>query len=145
VLQVAKTHNGPLTTKAELEDLVGGWNGSEKALHSVLDLEIRFRKYTLTKVKLVCPLFKQRGLSIDQKVKNLTALIESQLELKTLADMEDLTSAILASSETPGEVDAYDEVFQDDEELQDDVIVSNTVEVILYFFCSVKNQKSKPL
>ena len=55
-----KSDNGPLTTKAELEDLVGSWDGKEKALHSALDLEIRFRKCTLTKVKLVCPLFKQR-------------------------------------------------------------------------------------
>ena len=95
-----KSHNGPLVTKEELDELVSGWKGTEKSLHSALNLEIRFRKYTFTKVKLSCLLFKQRGLIVPQKVKNLTALIESQLDLKSLAEMEDLATAILASDDT---------------------------------------------
>ena len=63
-----------------------------------LNLEIRLRKLTFTKVKASCPLFKQMKLSIDEKVRNLESLIESQLYLRTLAEMEDLESAIREDS-----------------------------------------------
>jgi len=95
-----KTHNGPLTTVEELNELVRNWKFSEKALHSTLDLEIRFRKFTFYKVKATCPLFKQRGLSVEQKIKNLTTLIGSQLEFKVLADMDDLEKAINETAST---------------------------------------------
>ena len=35
------------------------WKWSEKSLHTVLDSEIRFRKFTFFTVKATCPLFKQ--------------------------------------------------------------------------------------
>ena len=41
-----------------------------------------------------CPLLKQRKLSIDEKVQNFESLIESQLDLKTLAEMDDLETAM---------------------------------------------------
>ena len=41
-----------------------------------------------------CPLFKQMKLSIDEKVQNFESLIESQLDLKTLAEMDDLETAM---------------------------------------------------
>ena len=66
-------------------------------LHASLNLEIRLRKLTFTKVKLSCPLFRQRNLSIQQKVRNLEQLIESQLDMKTMAEMSDLESAIRSS------------------------------------------------
>ena len=69
-----KSHGGPFTAVEELSDLVEKWKGSEKSLHTVLDLEIRFRKFTFFNVKATCPLFKQQGLSVHQKVKNLTTL-----------------------------------------------------------------------
>ena len=99
VAQCKKSHGGPLTTAEEINDIVKNWTGMEKALHSALDLEIRFRKFTFTTVKAVCPLFKQRGLSVEQKVKNISSLIDSQLDLKALADMTDLESAINALNE----------------------------------------------
>ena len=98
VLQCIKTckkkHGGPITTKEELHSMVAKWNSTDKALHTSLDLEIRLRKLTFTQVKTSCPLFKQMKLSIDEKVRNLESLIEVQLDMKTLADMEDLEKAI---------------------------------------------------
>ena len=79
--------------------MVKNWTRSDQALHAALNLEIRFRKFSFTTVKATCPLFKQRGLSIQQKVKNIGSLISSQLDLKVLADMTDLESAIIATSE----------------------------------------------
>ena len=95
-----RLHNGPLTTVDELDHLLETWQGTEKALHSSLNVEIRLRKLTFTKIKADCQLFKQRNLSIDQKFRNLKSLIDSQLEFKTLADMTDLESAIMNTSIT---------------------------------------------
>ena len=71
--QCKKSHDGPLTTVEEIKMLVQNWSSTDKALHSALDLEIRFWKFSYTTVKVSCPLFKQRGLTVDQKVKNLTS------------------------------------------------------------------------
>lgn len=95
-----KSHGGPFTAIEELTECVKNWNKSEKLLHTALDSEIRFRKYSFINVKTSCPLFKQRGLTVEQKVKNLTALIGSQMELKNLAEMQDLEDAIIAVSST---------------------------------------------
>ena len=82
--------------------MVANWESTEEALHSSLNLEIRLRKLTFTKVKATCPLFKQLKLSIDEKVRNLESLIESQLDFTTLAEMEDLEGAIREDSEADG-------------------------------------------
>ena len=74
--------------------MVAKWNSTDKALHTSLNLKIRLRKLTFTQVKTSCPLFKQMKLSIDEKVRNLESLIEVQLDMKTLADMENLEKAI---------------------------------------------------
>ena len=66
-------------------------------MHSSLNAEIRLRKFTFTKIKADCPLFKQRNLTIDQKGRSL---INAQLNLKTLADMTDLESAIMNATPT---------------------------------------------
>ena len=84
-----------MVDEKEVDELIKGWEGTEKKLHSSLNAEIRLRKYTLTKIKANCPLFKQRKLTIDQKVRNLKSLISAQLNFKSLADMSDLESAIM--------------------------------------------------
>ena len=110
VAQCKKSHGGPLTTVDEINAMVQNWSGTDKALHSALDPEIRFRKFTFTTVKAVCPLFKQRGVSVEQKVKNISSLIDSQLDLKALADMTDLESAINALSENaPDDIENEEE------------------------------------
>ena len=63
-------------------------------LHKALNLEVRFRKLSLTDVKDTCPLVRQRGLSIDDKKRNIKTLISSQLNFCALASMEDLEVAI---------------------------------------------------
>ena len=92
-----KSHGGPVTSVAESEALVEKIT-VEKKLHTALNPEIRFRKFTFTTVKETCPLFKQKKLTIPQKVTNIRSLITSQLDLKTLADMNDLEDAIKATA-----------------------------------------------
>ena len=66
-------------------------------------------------MKATCPLLKQSGLSVHQKVKNLTTLITFQLELKVLADIEDLEKAINnASDDQMKDEDEEIEIVQDD-------------------------------
>ena len=66
-------------------------------------------------MKATCPLFKQQRLSVHQKVKYLTTLISSQLELKVLADMEDVEKAIKsASDDQRKDEDKEIEIVQDD-------------------------------
>ena len=88
-----KSHNGPIMDTDTLHKLVDNLAGDEKHLNRALNLEIRFHKFTLTEVKDTFPLFKQKGLSVT-RVKNLETLINSQLELRALADMDDLEAAI---------------------------------------------------
>ena len=93
VTQCKASHDGPVVTTEELHKLVDEKKcekDDNKELHKSL-------KLILTEVKNTCPLFKQKGLSVDQKVKNLESLIDSQLDFKVLADMGDLESAIIGS------------------------------------------------
>ena len=95
-----KKHKGPFTTIDELKLFVSSWPSTEKALHRELNLEIRLHKLTLTKMKVDSPLFRQVGLSVEQKVKNLESLIGSQLDMQAKATMEDLEIAILGCSDS---------------------------------------------
>ena len=49
---------------------------------------------SLTDVKDTCPLFRQRGLSMDEKKRNLKTLISSQFNFCVLASMEDVEVVI---------------------------------------------------
>ena len=100
-----KVHGGPVISSNELENLISSWPGTEKALHTSLNYEIRLRKLSFTQVKADCALFKQKNLSIEEKKRNLLSLICTQLEFKTQADMLDLESAI---KESPIETAAED-------------------------------------
>ena len=109
-----KSNNGNFAAVEELNDLIEKWKGSEKPLHTVLDLEILFRKFAFFNVKATCPLFKQLGFSVHQKLKNLTTLISSQLKPKVLAEMEDLEKGInIASDDQITNEDEGIEVVQD--------------------------------
>ena len=91
-------HNGPLTSVDEVLSLKKTWKKTEKELHQSLNLEIRLRRLTFTNVKPSCPLFRQKGLSIEQKVKNIISLISTQLDMRVEATMNDLEEAILECS-----------------------------------------------
>ena len=88
-----KSHNRPIIDADGLEMLTKDLSSDEMTLHKALNLEIRFRKLSLTDVKDTCPLFRQRGLSINKK-RNIKTLISSQLNFCALASMEDLEVAI---------------------------------------------------
>ena len=89
-----KSHNRPIIEVDGLQTLTKDLLSDEMTLHKALNLEIRFRKLSLTNVKDTCPLFRQRGLSINEKKRNLKTMISSQLNFCALASMEDLDVAI---------------------------------------------------
>ena len=89
-----KSHNGPIIDVDGLETLTENLSSDEMTLQKALNLEIRFRKLSLTNVKDPCPLFRQRSLSIDEKKRNLNKLISSHLNFCALASLEDLEIAI---------------------------------------------------
>ena len=64
-----KSHNGPIIDVDDLQTPVKDLLSGEKKLHRALNLEIRFQKLSLVDVKDTCPLFRQKGLSIDEKKK----------------------------------------------------------------------------
>lgn len=100
VSQCKENHGGPLTKVEELDSIIKN-TVDEKQLSRILDLEIRYRKFTMTKVKSDCPLFLQRKLTNEQKIENIRLLMESQdLGLKAVATMEDLIKVIGESNET---------------------------------------------
>ena len=89
-----KSHNGPIIEVDGLQTLMKDLLSDEMTLHKALNLEIRFRKLSLTNVKDTCPLFRQRGLSINEKKRNLKTMISSQLNFCALASMKYLDVAI---------------------------------------------------
>ena len=89
-----KSHNRPIIEVDGLQTLTKDLLSDEMTLHKALNLEIRFRKLSLTNVKDTCPLFRQRGLSINEKKRNLKTMISSQLNFCALASMGDLDVAI---------------------------------------------------
>ena len=89
-----KFHNKPIIDVDGLETLTKDLFSDEATLYKALNLEIRFRKLSLTDIKGTYPLFRQRDLSIDEKKGNLKTLISSQLNFCVLASMENLEVAI---------------------------------------------------
>ena len=72
-----KSHNRPIIDADGLEMLTKDLSSDEMTLHKALNLEIRFRKLSLTNVKYTSPLFRQRGLWIDEEKRKLKTLISS--------------------------------------------------------------------
>ena len=93
----------------ELHDLVEKYflnDGVEKKLHSILNLEVRYRKFTMTNVKDNCSLFRQQGIALTEKVKNLELLLESQsIGFNANATMEDLENAVMYERITDEPID----------------------------------------
>ena len=99
VTQCKMSHGGPVSDVLELHDLVEKYflnDGVEKKLHSILNLEVRYRKFTMTNVKDNCSLFRQQGIALTEKVKNLELLLESQsIGFNASATMDDLENAVM--------------------------------------------------
>ena len=78
VLAQCKNAPGPLTSVDELYSL-GNKCTLHQALHTEMNLEIRFRTLTLITIKSVCALFQQKKMAVENIVRSLTSLISSQL------------------------------------------------------------------
>ena len=127
VMQCKKNHGGPIVSKEELDEIIASTKDVKK-LSKALDLEIRYRKFTMTKVKNDCPLFQQRKLTVDKKIENIHLLMDSQeLGLKALATMEDLVTAIHRSDDADNNTN---EAEIDDVPLQDTVDIATTDEAV---------------
>ena len=98
VNKIKASHNGPITTLEQLEEVRSTYKDNLDQLDKILNLEIRFRKITLVKIKTGCPLFKQGNITQDLKIKNLQSLINDSLNCATTVEFEDLEEAILDHS-----------------------------------------------
>ena len=100
-------HGGPFICTAKLREFIASWKGTQAKLHTALNYEIRLHKLTFANVKKDCVLFKQKGLTIGEKEKNLNSLINTQLDFTSLAEMSDLEVAInKCSDSTEADIDA---------------------------------------
>ena len=101
VEQCRKSLGGPISEEKELEDILEMIK-DEKRLKSALTAEIRYRKFTLLKIKESNPFFKQRNLSSDQLVSNLRLILQkSSVGLVCSASLDDLERVV-------GEVEVVD-------------------------------------
>ena len=66
-------------------------------------------------MKKDCSLFKQKGLTINKKEKNLNSLKNTQLDFKSLADMENLEGAETCRSRDGKSNDDDDECIRKDD------------------------------
>ena len=99
VQQCRRSHGGPISEEGDLTTLVDTIK-DEKKLKVALTSEIRYRKFTLLKVKESNPLFKQRNLSTDQLSSNLRILLKnSSLDVTCSVSLEDLDKVVGVSDE----------------------------------------------
>ena len=75
VNKLKSSHNEPITTLEQLHDIIKIYEDDTITLDKILTLEIRFRKWSLTKIKATCPLFKQENITRELKIKNVESLI----------------------------------------------------------------------
>ena len=103
--QCRNNHCRPLTSKEELAEMAEKLVDPKK-LSKLLDLEIRYRKFTMTNVKSDCPLFQQRYLSNKQKMENIVFLMDiHELGLKPFVTMDDLVTAINVNEDVDENLD----------------------------------------
>ena len=94
VEQCRKSHGGPISEEKELEDILESIK-DEKRLKSALVAEIRYRKFTLLKIKESNPIFKQRNMSSDQLVSNIRLILQkSSVGLVCSVSLEDLEKVV---------------------------------------------------
>lgn len=112
VQQCRKSHGGPLCQEMELNELIEKIV-DENNLRTALTSEIRYRKFTMLKIKESNPLFKQRNLTISDLTDNLRLLIQkSSLQQPTryLVTVEDLKKAVYDEETATADVNDTNEV-----------------------------------
>ena len=75
VQQCRSSHNGPLNSPDEVEDLVRKFENDKKKLRSALTKEIRYRKYSSYSIKFDNPLFSQKKCDESTLIANLKLLL----------------------------------------------------------------------
>ena len=109
--QCKKSHNGPMFNAEELYRCLEGKTDAEK--DKIVNLEIRFRKFTAQTMKESCSLFKQRKVDLEQKINNLCLLFDAtDISHNASSTMEDLEAAIRALGQHEQE---FEDVMEDDE------------------------------
>ena len=108
VQQCRESHNGPIESQEELENLCTTFGKDEKSLRSALVFEIRYRKFTVLNIKDDNPLFSQVNLTIDQLKENLKLLLaktdRTMASTVTMADLEKVIGVGKAIAEPLSEV-----------------------------------------
>ena len=93
--QSKNSRNGPLTSVEELYSLRNKYTLTQAALHTAINLEIRFRTLTVITIKGLYAFFQQKKMTVENKVRSLTCLISSQLGFSATAEKDDLEASIL--------------------------------------------------
>ena len=95
LIESLKKHEGPLNSDQEIDKFLERFSSlPEKELAKMLNEEIRFRRdsnlrYSISKD---CYLYRQRGISNEQRVKNLRLLVQRP-DARSSATIEDLQAA----------------------------------------------------
>ena len=85
--QCKSSPNGPLTSAEELYSF-NKCTLPQAALHTDMNLDIRFRTLTVIAIKGVCALFQQKNTTVENRVRSLTSLISLQLGLSASAEID---------------------------------------------------------
>ena len=94
VLAQCKNSPRPLTSVEELYSF-NKCTLPQVALHTDMNLEMRFRTLAVITIKAVCALFQQKKMAVENKMRSLTSLISSQLGFSATAEIDDLEASIL--------------------------------------------------
>ena len=115
VEQCRRSHGGPISEEKELDNILEDIK-DDKALKSALTSEIRYRKFTLLKIKESNPLFKQRNVPSQQLVTNLRLLLQkSSVGLACSVSLDDLEKVV-------GEDELVEEVIEGRDDMQKELM-----------------------
>ena len=84
-----------LTSVEELYNPCNECTLTQAALHTDINLEMRFRTLAVITIKGACALFQQKKMTVENKMRSLTSLISSQLGFSATAKIDDLEASIL--------------------------------------------------
>lgn len=97
VEQCRKSHNGPVSTVEELNEVLSKLT-DEKLRRKAIVYEIRYRKFTVLNIKDSNPLFLQKNLSLEKLESNLRLLIQKcGLTLASEVTIDDLERVVMSS------------------------------------------------
>ena len=124
VQQCRKSHQGPVDTEDDMNNqIIEKFQDDNSKLRSALIYEIRYRKFTVMNIKDDNPLFKQKGLSIEQLKENLKLLMtKTDRSLASTVTMDDLTRVVGKEVEEEGDTEAGNEI-QIETEVEGQIVI----------------------